>query len=122
AYPQAIGKAIPGGTIEILDEAGCPIAEAGRPGQLAYSGPNVMMGYAESTAALATDETPRHLATGDIAKWNEAGLVESVGRVGRFVKPFGIRVNLDEVEADVRRTAPAAACTGTDEYIVIALR
>jgi acyl-coenzyme A synthetase/AMP-(fatty) acid ligase len=120
-YPASIGRAIPGGTIEILGEDGVPITAAGEGGELSYSGPNVMMGYAEDQAGLATDETPPALRTGDLARWNEAGLVEIVGRAARFVKPFGLRVNLDEVEAAVRRRVAEAACTGTDELIVIAL-
>jgi acyl-coenzyme A synthetase/AMP-(fatty) acid ligase len=122
AFPEAIGKAIPGGTIEILDEAGIAITEPDKAGELAYSGPNVMMGYAERPEALATDQTPLRLLTGDLAQWNAAGLVQIVGRAGRFVKPYGLRVNLDDVEAAARHRALSAVCTGTDDAIIIALQ
>ena len=121
AFPTAIGRAIPGGHIDIIDEDGVPITDQDRVGELLYSGPNVMMGYAEDQAGLASDDSLGHLRTGDLARWNSAGLVEIVGRASRFAKPFGLRINLDEVEAAVRRHAPSAACAGTDETIFLAL-
>jgi acyl-CoA synthetase (AMP-forming)/AMP-acid ligase II len=120
-FPGAIGRPIPGGTIELLDESGKVITEAGVPGELAYSGPNVMLGYAENRDELVADDTPARLLTGDIAQWNAAGLVEIVGRTKRFVKCFGLRINLDEVEAAAREHEAEAAATGMDEMIVIAL-
>jgi acyl-coenzyme A synthetase/AMP-(fatty) acid ligase len=118
-YPDCIGVAIPGGRIFLLDEAGREVEGCDQPGELAYGGPNIMLGYAASVDELATDETPTHLLTGDIACRNEAGLYYITGRRSRFVKPFGIRVNLDDVEARVRTAIPGAACTGVDERIVI---
>lgn len=119
-HPDCIGVPIPGGTLEVLDEHGTPVAD-GAEGELAYSGPNVMMGYATGPAELASDETPPRLLTGDIARRNAAGLFQIVGRRARFVKPFGLRVNLDEVEAQARAIVPGAVATGTDERIVIAV-
>jgi acyl-CoA synthetase (AMP-forming)/AMP-acid ligase II len=121
AFPHCIGIPIPGGEIVLLDEAGEPVAAADTPGQLSYRGPNVMMGYAETTADLASDETPAQLLTGDIACRNSEGLFYIVGRSARFVKPFGVRVNLDEVEADFRKWEPNSVCTGDDNGIVIAI-
>jgi acyl-CoA synthetase (AMP-forming)/AMP-acid ligase II len=120
-YPDCIGIAIPGGQILLLDEKGSQIESADSPGELAYVGPNVMMGYAEGVADLSTDQTPPMLKTGDVACRNSAGLFYITGRSSRFVKPFGIRVNLDDVEAQVRKWAPDAACAGTDEKIIVAL-
>ena len=54
----SIGVPIPGGTLS-LDE---------QTGELLYSGPNVMLGYAESLADLAKgDELGGQLRTGDLA-------------------------------------------------------
>ncbi len=47
---------------------------------------------------LAHDGTPPRLWTNDIACRNEEGLLYIVGRKSRFIKPFGIRVNLDDVQ------------------------
>ena len=120
-HPDCIGVAIPGGRLAILDPAGEPIEAADQPGELAYSGPNVMMGYAGSAVDLAVDETPARLMTGDIACRNEAGLYYIVGRSSRFIKPFGIRVNLDDVQEEARRWVPNAVVTGSDERVVIAV-
>lgn len=120
-YPGCIGVAIPGGRISLVDDHGNEIRAAGVPGELVYSGPNVMMGYAESPADLATNQTPKQLATGDIACRNAAGLIHIVGRTKRFVKPFGLRINLDEIESLLQKDLPGARCAGDDRRIVIAI-
>lgn len=120
-YPDCIGVAIPGGRILVLAPDGNEIRETDTPGELAYMGPNVMMGYASGPDDLRTDATPDKLLTGDIACRNGAGLYYIVGRSSRFVKPFGIRVNLDDVQARVRQWAVDAVCVGVDESILIAL-
>lgn len=119
AHPDCIGVAIPGGELSLLDAAGRPISETGVEGELAYRGANVMMGYALGSADLSTDETPPRLLTGDIALRNEQGLYRIVGRTSRIVKPFGVRINLDELQDQIRETVPGAVCAGTDERIVV---
>jgi acyl-CoA synthetase (AMP-forming)/AMP-acid ligase II len=93
--PEAIGVAIPGGTLRLE-----PVAEATAPdvGELVYEGPNVMLGYAESPADLAEGRTVDALRTGDLARISD-GLVEIVGRRGRQAKVFGLRLDLDRLEA-----------------------
>lgn len=119
--PAAVGIPVPGGRIDLLDEDGSVIVATETPGVLVYSGPNVMMGYAETRDSLANDETPSCLRTGDIAVRHSDGLISIVGRESRFVKPFGVRVNLEEVERDVAVIAPGAVATGNDDLIVVAL-
>lgn len=120
AYPTCIGVPIPGGTITLVSDTGDEITDPDVPGELVYSGPNVMMGYALSAGELATDERPGKLYTGDIAARNSANLFYVVGRKARFVKPFGVRVSLDDVEAMAREFEPSAVCLGNDQRIVIA--
>lgn len=119
-HADCIGTAVPGGTLSIVGENGDPITASGVSGELRYSGPNVMMGYAHDIDGLATDETPPFLLTGDIAERNDAGMYRLVGRTARIVKPFGVRINLDEVEALARRFVPDAVCAGSDERLMIA--
>jgi acyl-CoA synthetase (AMP-forming)/AMP-acid ligase II len=119
--PDCIGVPIPGGQLEILGEDGKPIEAAECEGQLAYRGPNVMLGYASGPDNLAADETPERLLTGDVALRTREGLYRIVGRSARFVKPFGIRVNLDDVQSLARTIAPSSVCAGTDEHVVTAL-
>ncbi|RHW28195.1 AMP-dependent synthetase [Nocardioides immobilis] len=94
AHPGAIGVPVPGGAFRLAPVDGHPTGV----GELVYSGPNVMMGYAHGTADLARGPELTELRTGDLARQNEAGLFEVVGRCSRFAKLFGQRIDLDRVE------------------------
>jgi len=120
-YPESIGKAIPGGELFLVDEHKKIVAETDKPGELAYRGPNVMMGYAISPEQLATDETPDCLYTGDIAYRSAENLFYIVGRTSRFVKMFGLRINLDQIQSDLKLYYSNIAVTGNDQRILIAL-
>lgn len=121
AHAGCIGMAIPGGRLWLRDDAGQPVTRPDVPGELMYEGPNVMMGYAERLSDLAHDETPSYLATGDVACFNEAGLFYIVGRLKRFVKPFGMRISLDDVQRDAEVLAPGAVVVGNDQRILCAV-
>jgi acyl-CoA synthetase (AMP-forming)/AMP-acid ligase II/acyl carrier protein len=118
-HAGCIGMAIPGGRLWLRDEAGQPVTRPDVPGELMYEGPNVMMGYAEQLSDLAHDETPSYLATGDVACFNEAGLFYIVGRLKRFVKPFGKRISLDDIQTDAEAFAPGAIVVGNDQRIIM---
>lgn len=110
-HPGAIGTPIDGGSFEIADPDGSGA------GELVYRGPNTMMGYAHGPADLALGRTVDALATGDLARRSPAGLYEIVGRRSRFVKPFGQRIDLDQVEHLLSRAGFTAACTGDDDAL-----
>lgn len=118
AHPSTIGVPIPGGTftIEPVDSTG-----AQDQGELVYHGPNVMLGYAHGPADLAQGRTVPALRTGDLARRRPDGLYELIGRRHRFIKPFGVRIDLDQLEALLADEGCAAACTGTDEELVVAV-
>ena len=63
------------------------------------TGANVMMGYAHSPADLALGKTVDTLHTGDVARRAPDGLYEVIGRSSRFVKLYGLRIDLQRVEA-----------------------
>ncbi|WP_167137587.1 AMP-binding protein [Diaminobutyricimonas sp. TR449] len=88
----SIGRPIPGGRFRIDSEPGAEI------GELVYEGPNVMLGYAMSPSDFALGRTVHELRTGDLARQRSDGLFEVVGRLNRFVKVYGLRVDLDEVQ------------------------
>ncbi|QIX25435.1 AMP-binding protein [Nocardioides sp. JQ2195] len=113
AWPQSIGRAIPGGMLRLDPVQG---ADDGV-GELVYSGPNVMMGYAEHPRDLALDAMPAELRTGDLARALPHGLFEVVGRSSRFTKVFGLRVNLDDVEAHLAGHGITARCVGLEGSI-----
>ena len=95
----SMGVAIPGGKFYIKDIDGSYINEPEKQGELVYEGENVTLGYAEKGEDLIKgDERNGVLETGDIAKFDKDGYYYIVGRKKRFLKVFGNRVNLDELE------------------------
>lgn len=116
---DCIGVPVPGGSIDILDEDGNELAQPEQAGELVYRGPNVMMGYAYESDDLARGQELDKLVTGDLAVRTEAGFFRIVGRKSRFVKPFGLRVSLDEIEEQLGRMGHTAMATGNDELIAI---
>jgi acyl-CoA synthetase (AMP-forming)/AMP-acid ligase II len=113
------GKAIPGGRLSIKTETGEITINAGVAGELVYDGPNVMMGYAQSRQDLSRGyELCGRLETGDRASLDEEGFVSILGRAKRDAKLFGLRVNLDELEAFVKKHGPAAAIAGEDQVFI----
>lgn len=118
-HPDCIGIAIPGGKLELLTPAGNLVETADIAGELAYTGPNVMMGYADKPADLIRGADVGRLLTGDIAERTQSGLFRIVGRKSRFSKIFGLRINLDEIEAILVRNGWQGVATGDDEIIAI---
>ena len=117
SHPAAIGRPIPGGAFTIetrnaWDDEGV--------GELVYRGPNVMMGYAHRSADLALGKTVEALHTGDIARRGPDGLYEVIGRSSRFVKMYGLRIDLQRVEATLRDHGVTAYCTDVDDRLAVA--
>ena len=88
----SIGVAIPGGNLGLSKQ-----------GELIYSGPNVMLGYAENYKELfekRINNTEIHskLSTGDMASVDDYGYFYISGRIKRFLKLAGSRFGLDEIE------------------------
>ncbi len=117
SHPGTIGGPIPGGslTVELRD-----VGDGEDVGELVYRGPNVMMGYAHRPADLALGKTVDALHTGDIARRGPDGLYEVVGRSGRFVKMYGLRIDLQRVEATLRDHGATAFCTDVDDRLAVA--
>lgn len=113
--PGAVGVAVPGGSFRIEPVPGL------EHGELVYSGPNVMLGYAESPSDLAAGRTITELRTGDLARKHPAGVYEVVGRRSRFVKIVGLRVDLGQVERILADLGVKAASAGTDDGLVVAV-
>ena len=101
----SIGIAVPGGRIELRS-----IDAKHEQQELVYRGPNVMMGYATSARSLSLgDEYGGILHTGDLARVDDDGYYYLEGRLKRFAKLFGHRVNLYDIESDLERTFPLRA-------------
>ena len=109
----SVGIAIPNGNLTTDQQTG----------ELLYSGPNVMMGYAETRADLAKgDELQGTLRTGDLARIDSEGFVYITGRLKRFLKLFGKRFNLDDLEGTLAgHLAAPVACFGLDDLLQVAV-
>lgn len=116
----SIGIPIPGGSFTVVDTEGKPIQTPETPGELVYRGANVSLGYAECPADLALGDVNHGvLHTGDVAQFDADGYYYIVGRLKRFVKIFGNRVNLDQAEQIARGLVSDCACTGEDDRLVV---
>jgi long-chain acyl-CoA synthetase len=116
----SIGKAIPGGTLKISPFTGVIDFELENSGELTYTGPNVMMGYSENRFDLTkNDELNGVLKTGDIAIVDDDGFYYIVGRVKRFLKVHGKRINLDEIESIANLEFTPTVCLGVDDKLEI---
>lgn len=115
--PDCIGRAIPGGVLELVDAEGKVITDTETEGELQYTGPNVMMGYATRLSDLALGQGSDVLRTGDVAVVNSAGLFRITGRQKRFLKIYGLRISLDEVERKLEASSIKALCGGNDELL-----
>ena len=118
----SIGIAIPGGRFEIVDDEGETADSPEVPGELVYYGDNITLGYAEKGEDLALgDERNGVLHTGDRAQFDSDGYYYIVGRMKRFLKIFGNKVNLDEVDEFLKKhfDTPDIVAAGKDNDLVI---
>jgi acyl-coenzyme A synthetase/AMP-(fatty) acid ligase len=91
----SVGRALDGG--ELMIDAG-----EGSEGEVVYRGPNVMMGYASDASDLSRGDVQGDtLRTGDLGFVDDEGFLHLTGRMKRIAKLFGLRLNLDEIEAMV---------------------
>lgn len=106
-----IGHSIAHSRVHILDD-GLAELPAGAEGQLAVSGDGLAIGYlnrpeltAERFVTIRTSagEATRCYLTGDVAVMDENGLLRFKGRRDRQIKIDGKRIELDEIEAALRR-------------------
>ena len=106
SHAGTVGRPVPGGRFRLdpLSELECGL------GELVYSGPNVMLGYAEHPGDLARGRDVTELRTGDLGHLRPDGTVEVVGRRSRFAKVVGLRIDLDRAERDLADAGVRAHC------------
>ncbi|MBQ8779847.1 MAG: AMP-binding protein [Alistipes sp.] len=121
AKPCSIGIAEPGGKLSIVDAEGNESFEGEAIGEMVYRGENVTLGYATCKDDLTKgDENHGVIHTGDIARRDGDGYYYIVGRMKRFLKIFGLRIGLDELENLICSNFDTDCyCSGTDEKLII---
>lgn len=116
--PDAVGWAVtdssfhldhdvPGGTDEI--------------GELVFTGPGVMLGYAEHPDDLALGRMTTQLRTRDLGRVDPDGLVRVVGRRDAVAKVMGLRIDLDRVEAALADAGYEAVVTADARRLLVAV-
>lgn len=117
----SIGIAVPNGELSLIDAEGKAITTPHTEGEMCYRGKNVTMGYATCAEdMLKGDERNGFIRTGDLAYFDEDGCYYIAGRMGRFLKLFGMRVGLDECEQIITSDCQTeSACVGTDEKMIV---
>lgn len=88
-------------------------------GELVFSGPGVMLGYAEDADDLALGRMVEGLRTGDLARIRDDGLVRIVGRRADFVKIMGLRIDFGQVERRLRAHGVHACVTAADDQLQV---
>jgi acyl-coenzyme A synthetase/AMP-(fatty) acid ligase len=90
----------------------------GMAGEIWVGGPGVARGYLERPELTAARFMPNPFATagerlyrtGDFGRYHESGIFEFVGRVDRQIKLRGFRIELEEIEAAIRRHESVRHC------------
>jgi D-alanine--poly(phosphoribitol) ligase subunit 1 len=104
-YPRLpIGHPMPGTRVVVVDDGG-RLLQAGEPGEIVIAGPNVSPGYvgrSDLTAqAFFELDGMRAYRTGDRG-YHQDGLLFCDGRIDNQIKLHGHRVELGDVEANLR--------------------
>lgn len=93
----SIGRAIPGVRLEVLDEAGRPVAPA-EIGEIVAEGKNIAQGYWRAGQETADTFRDGKLHTGDLARVDEDGFIYVVDRAKDFLKCGGKRISCRQIE------------------------
>lgn len=117
----SIGIAEPGGQLSIIDDNGNETFEGEAQGEMVYRGDNVTLGYATCREDLLKgDENRGIMHTGDLARRDADGCYYIIGRLKRFLKIYGLRIGLDEVERMIKTEFKTDCyCKGDDEKLIV---
>jgi len=113
----SIGQPVPGTDVRLVDKED-PTRPAlhGEPGELTFSGPQVMCGYWNRPEADAEVFLGKYLRTGDVATIDEDGFIHIVDRLKDMIAVGGFKVFPSQVE-DVLYKHPSVK-----EALVIGVR
>ena len=97
--PGSMGKAIPGHTVDVVNESGTPVAP-GIVGEIGIKRPDPVMflGYWKNPDATRSKFTGDWCLTGDLAKKDDDGYFWFVGRKDDLITSSGYRIGPAEIE------------------------
>ncbi len=95
----SIGQPVPGTDVKLVDkEDPTKPAPDGEPGELVFSGPQVMRGYWNRPDADAEVFLGKYLRTGDVATIDDDGFIHIVDRIKDMIAVGGFKVFPSQVE------------------------
>jgi len=94
----SLGKAIPGVTLDLVDEQGRSVTKPGVVGELVARGDNIMKGYLADSEGTAATLKDGWLHTGDLAYRDEDGFFYHMARRKEIIKVGGRRISPKEIE------------------------
>ena len=116
----SVGKALEGCCLVLKDKKGKVINKAGESGEIYFYGKNVFLGYANSFKDLIKgDEKKGKLITGDLGKYDKFKNLYIIGRKDKFVKIFGKRCNLDDLEDYLKKKNFFVKCNYIKPFLEI---
>ncbi|HEY7371051.1 MAG TPA: acyl-CoA synthetase [Polyangia bacterium] len=98
--PGAVGRELPGVTVDIVDEGGRPVP-AGEPGELRVRTPQMFTAYhGDAGATAASFDAEGRFRTGDTGTRDADGVVRLLGRTSiDIIKSGGYKLSALEIEA-----------------------
>ena len=116
----SIGKVLSKSKFKILDKRGKYIKSAYSVGELIYFGKNVSLGYASGLEDLYKGDINKgKLFTGDLVYKDNDNYLYIVGRKNRISKIFGLRIDLDDIEKQLKNNHYKVKCVPDNKYLKI---
>jgi acyl-CoA synthetase (AMP-forming)/AMP-acid ligase II len=95
------GRPFPGIDVRVVDETGAPSPD-GQVGKAQVRGPSLFTGYARHGTPTPPELTPDgYFPTGDLARINDDGTINIMGREKQIIIRGGRNIDVNEVEAAV---------------------
>jgi len=119
----SVGKPLKGYKVALQDIRGKKITTPEKKGEIVFSGKNVCLGYATSFLDLQKgDENKGILKTGDLGKFDKSNHLFVLQRKDKYIKFFGKRCNLTDVEKFLKKNSCKCKCYYENPNIVVSLK
>lgn len=118
AHPDSVGRPITDSAVHLDHDVPGGSDEVG---EVVFTGPGVMLGYAEHADELALGRMTTVLRTGDLGRIDTNGLVRIVGRRDQVAKIMGLRIDLGRVSATLARAGHDVVVTADAHRLLVTL-
>ncbi|APH00694.1 AMP-binding protein [Janibacter indicus] len=116
-HPDAVGRAVAASAFRLDHDVPGGSDEVG---ELVFTGPGVMLGYAEHPDELALGRMVAELRTGDLGRLDD-GRVRIVGRRDDIAKVLGLRIDLGRVADALADAGHEVVVTADARHLLVTL-